>query len=174
MADRQDLLQIMAAGVPGEKTPVLGGERFRVDHQCVAFELQSFGQLLGVDGFLVDGGHEQGKGADRVGRCFRKQVQVIGDRAARGVDLIGLRRQFDRSIAFAAGVFGKERDRAIPGVQGGAEQFIIEASGMIELNARGTRVIDGLTDADTLFQLFLAQRGSLEPGRGLVVVHHHR
>ncbi|MNI67353.1 hypothetical protein D3C73_1229800 [compost metagenome] len=45
---------------------------------------------------------------------------------------------------------------------------------MSELHACSAGVLDRLIDPDACFQLFLGQGRALEPGRGVVVVDHHR
>ncbi|MNP12820.1 hypothetical protein D3C76_1050720 [compost metagenome] len=174
MADRKNFLQVIAAVILGEETPVLIGKYFGIHHQCIALEFKTFGQVMGFDCLLVDGGQKQWDGTDHKGRRLWKQIQIVGDGAAQGVDLISLWWQFDRLIALAATVFGEEADRAVARVERGAEQFIIEGAQVSELDACSAWVLDRLIDPDAFFQLFLCQRRTLEPGRGVVVIDHHR
>ncbi|MOA12816.1 hypothetical protein D3C78_1328370 [compost metagenome] len=114
--------------------------------------------MTGIEAFLLDRGQEQRHRAHCVGRRFRKQIQIVGDGAAQWIDLVGLRWQLDRFVAFAKSVFGKEAHRAFTGVERGAQQFIVEAAQMGEFDSSSAGVVDRLADADVLFQLILAQR----------------
>src|SRR5690349_12697503 len=142
MADCKNFLQVIAAVILGKKTPVLIGKHFRIHHQRIALEFKTLGQLMGIERLLFDSGQKQRDGANPEGGCLWKQVQVVGDRAAQGVDLIRLWWQFDRLIALAAAVFGEEADRTITRVERATEQFIIEAAQVSELDARSAGILD--------------------------------
>ncbi|MNZ76795.1 hypothetical protein D3C78_953130 [compost metagenome] len=129
--------------------------------------------MTGFDGLLVDRGQEQRHRAHRIGRGLRKQIQVVSDDAAQGIDLVRLGRQFDRLVAFAKRVFGKEAHRTFTGVERCAEQLIVEGTQVSEFDSRSAGVVDRLTDADVLFQLILTQRCPFQPARRLVVIDHH-
>ncbi|MNK98842.1 hypothetical protein D3C87_1192170 [compost metagenome] len=90
---------------------------------------------MGVNALFVDRCQKQRHGAHHVSGRFRKQVQVIGDGAAKGIDLIRLWRQFDRFIAFAPAVLGEEADRVFAGIEGGAKEFVIEAFEVAEFDS---------------------------------------
>ncbi|MOA19499.1 hypothetical protein D3C78_1398860 [compost metagenome] len=48
VADRKNLLEVVAAVVFDEETPFVGRKQFQVHHQQVVLDLQTFGQGLGV------------------------------------------------------------------------------------------------------------------------------
>ncbi len=174
VADTENLLEVIAAGILGIEAPTVGGEVLLVDDQRVVLERQALGQLGCVNRGLLDGGQKQRYRAHHKRRGFREQVEVVGERAADCVQLESLGRQLDRLAALALVIGGEKGDRRVTVVALGTDQVVIEGERVVEHDFCGAGVFGRLADGDAVFQLVLRHRGIFEPTGGAVVIHRDR